>query len=137
MGADRRALALSRHERLEVTHVSQDLLEVEATYDPGGKAPPAHLHPEQDEHFEVLEGVLRAETPAGERLLAAGDTLDIPRGTPHRMANGGEAVARVRWQVRPALDTLSFFEALSRARTPAGQALAVARHRREFRLARL
>jgi hypothetical protein len=50
------------------------------------------------------------------------------------MGNAGDAVARVRWQVRPALRTADFFRALADARTPAGKAIAVARFRREFRL---
>ena len=130
-------LRLTPNEQLTVVNDSPELLEVEALYQPSERRPPAHLHPEQDEHFEVVEGVLHVETPDGERHYRAGESFDVPRGTVHRMGNGGDEPARVRWQVRPALGTLDFFRALSKARTPAGQALAVARHRREFRLKRL
>ena len=53
------------------------------------------------------------------------------------MANGGDETARVRWEVRPALRTAAFWAALSRARTPIGLLLAIARFRPEFRLTRL
>ena len=130
-------LELTPRERLTVVTDTPDLLEIEAEYQPSERRPPAHYHPEQDEHFEVLAGVLHVATPDGERHYTAGESFDVPRGTVHRMGNGGDEPARVRWQVRPALDTLGFFRALDKARTPAGQALAVARHRREFRLKRL
>ena len=55
---------------------------VEVTYGEPGKPPPKHLHPAQDEHFEVLVGRADARRSAGtERVLRAGETLDIPRGT--------------------------------------------------------
>jgi quercetin dioxygenase-like cupin family protein len=127
-------LHLTPHEQLTILREEAELLEVEARYEPTTRRPPAHYHPEQDEHFEVLEGVLHVVTPDGERRYAAGESFDVPRGTVHSMGNGGDAPARVRWQVRPALRTAGFFRALDRARTPAGQALALARHRREFRL---
>jgi quercetin dioxygenase-like cupin family protein len=130
-------LQIGKHERLTLKRRTPELLEVEADFDPTGKLPPAHLHPAQDEHFEVLAGVVRVRTPEGERRYAAGESLDIPRGTPHCMANGGDVPARVLWQVRPALRTDAFWAALSRARTPLGQLMAVLRFRREFRLARL
>src|SRR4051812_1416394 len=95
---------LGSHERVTVVRQTPELLELEATYDPGGSAPPAHFHPGQDEHFEVLSGSVRVRTSdAGERELAAGETIDVPRGTVHQFWNGGSETAVVRWQVRPAL----------------------------------
>ena len=37
-----------------------ELLEMEASYPAGGQLPPEHLHPKQDERFEVLDGAVRA-----------------------------------------------------------------------------
>jgi hypothetical protein len=87
-------------------------LEVEALYDPGGTPPPAHLHPAQAEHFEVLEGVISARVDGDERTLAPGETLDIPAGTVHQMWNGGPDAARVSWRTTPAGRTLEWFRAL-------------------------
>jgi Cupin domain len=87
-----------------------ELLEMEARYGGDGVLPPEHLHPKQVEHFEILEGNVRAIIDGEERRYEAGDTFEVPAGTPHQMA--GDGPARVRWQVRPALRTAEFFETL-------------------------
>jgi quercetin dioxygenase-like cupin family protein len=130
-------IRLGEHEELRVLRDEPDLLEMEATYEPGGSAPPAHYHPSQDEHFEVLAGTVRCRTPDGERELAAGETIDVPRHTVHQFWNSGDEPARVRWQVRPALRTRQFFAAIADSRTPAGKIAAVAKYHKEFRLGRL
>jgi uncharacterized protein YaiE (UPF0345 family) len=87
-----------------------ELVEVEATYQPGSVEPLAHCHPAQDERFEVLEGALRVDLAGSERAYGAGETLEVPRGTRHAMWNPGDAPARVRWETRPALRSEEFFE---------------------------
>ena len=133
-------------ERLEVIQDTAAVLTVEATYAPRGIRPPAHYHPRQDEHFEVLEGSLRVQVNGAERSVRAGEVLDIPRGSPHRMWNPADGPARVRWQTRPAGATKEWFAALAalqgthhvdsggRPRPLAFAALAHA-HRGTFRLA--
>src|SRR3954462_12577168 len=111
--ADR--LSLSPHQEMIVRSVSDAALEGEARYQPGSQKPPVHLHPEQDEHFEVLAGEVTALVDGAERTYAAGDAFDIPRGTPHTMWNGGDDEARVIWRTAPALDTLGWFRALAEA----------------------
>ena len=46
-------LKLTPHETVTIRSASPELLDVEGRWGPGGKPPPAHYHPEQDEHFEV------------------------------------------------------------------------------------
>ena len=87
-----------------------ELLEMQATYGEGGALPPEHLHPEQDERFEVLEGTIVAVVDGEERRYGVGETFDVPAGTRHQM--GADGPARMRWQVRPALRTAEFFERL-------------------------
>ncbi len=96
--------------RLRLVTVGEDLLEMEASYGPQAALPPEHLHPRQDERFEVLEGTLRAVVDGVERRYAAGDAFEVPAGTPHTMT--GEGPVRMRWQVRPARRTAEFFERL-------------------------
>jgi len=72
--------------------------------------PPTHLHPNQAEHFEVLEGSMRAIVDGEERVYGAGETIAVPAGIPHQM--GAEGPTRMRWEVRPALRTAEFFERL-------------------------
>jgi quercetin dioxygenase-like cupin family protein len=87
-----------------------ELLEMEASYSGEGGMPPEHLHPRQAERFEVLEGAMRAIVDGEERVYEAGESFEVPTGTPHQM--GAEQPTRVRWEVRPALRTAEFFERL-------------------------
>ena len=105
-------LALTPHEHVTVRSATPEALEVEAVYGPNGSAPPKHLHPAQDERFEVLAGELRTRVGGEERTLRAGDTLEIPRGTPHQMWNAAAQEARVRWVTTPAGRTLAWFRGL-------------------------
>lgn len=91
-----------------------ELLELEATYEPGSVEPLEHFHPTQDEHFEILEGTMEARIAGEERTLASGDILDIPAGTVHAMWNGSGDRARVLWQTRPALRTEEFLSLVAR-----------------------
>lgn len=94
--------------RLKLVRISEELLEMEGRYSGEGGLPPEHLHPNQDEHFEVLEGAVRTVIGGEERRYVAGEAFDIPARTPHQMA--GDGPARVHWEVRPALRTAEFFE---------------------------
>lgn len=107
-----RTLRLTPTESVEVRSSAPEALKVEATYGAAGKPPPKHLHPAQDEHFEVLAGTLRAVVGDEERTLGPGETLEIPRGTPHQMWNPGGEQARVVWQTRPRGRTEQWFTAL-------------------------
>jgi mannose-6-phosphate isomerase-like protein (cupin superfamily) len=94
--------------RLKLLRISDEVLELEASYSGEGGLPPEHLHPHQDEQFEVLEGAVRAVINGVERRYVAGDAFGVPARTPHQMA--GDGPARVHWEVRPALRTAEFFE---------------------------
>jgi mannose-6-phosphate isomerase-like protein (cupin superfamily) len=88
-------------------------LVAEVHYGPAGSAPPAHLHPAQDEHFEVLEGEVTIELEGRRHTLRAGETIDVPRRTAHQMWNAHPtAAARVRWTTTPALRTEAWWAAL-------------------------
>lgn len=84
-------------------------VEVEAHHPPHSSPPPLHLHPEQDEHFTVLTGRLRAVVGGVERDLGPGEELDVPRGTPHLMWNDEDAPASLLWRTTPALRTDQLF----------------------------
>jgi mannose-6-phosphate isomerase-like protein (cupin superfamily) len=105
-------LRLSPNATLELRASDDELLEVEATYDGGGSPPPNHMHPEQDEHFEILHGSMRVIVDGEEKTLDAGDEIDIPRGSAHQMWNPAEDPATVRWQTRPRGRTEDFFRAV-------------------------
>jgi mannose-6-phosphate isomerase-like protein (cupin superfamily) len=136
-------LKLTPSESVTVLSSTPQALEVEATYGPGGKPPPKHLHPAQDEHFEVLAGSVRVRAGSEERDLHAGGTIEIPRETPHQMWNPGARAARVRWETRPAGRTEEWFrdvDALNReagggAPGPLAFAAVLAEYGDTFRLA--
>jgi quercetin dioxygenase-like cupin family protein len=113
-----------------------ELLEMEASYSGEAGMPPEHLHPNQAERFEVLEGAMRAIIDGEERVYEAGDSFEVPTGTPHQMA--AEGPTRMRWEVRPALRTAEFFERLYGSGPGSAQELGerfFAEYADEFRLA--
>jgi len=106
-------LAIGPSTTLRVLAVTPEQLEMEATYASGGSPPPAHLHPEQDERFEVLAGSVRALVAGREISLVAGDVLEIPSETVHQMWNETGEPAVVNWRTTPAGRTLDWFRELS------------------------
>ena len=91
---------------------SDELLVMESSYEVGGAAAPAHLHPSQDERFTVLSGAVFTAVNGEERVLREGDVLEIPAGTPHVFGGHPDEPGTVRWEVRPPLRTRAFFEHL-------------------------
>lgn len=87
------------------------LFAAEGIFPPGGFAGVPHIHPHQDEHFEVLAGNAAFDIDSRRHVLGAGDIVDVPRGTKHTFANAGEDEMRVRFEFRPALaSTARFYE---------------------------
>lgn len=76
---------------------------VECFVEPNGAVAAAHLHPKQEERFEVLAGEL--ELRVGKHTIVAkpGDRILVPAGTPHRFRNVGEETAHFVCEVTPAL----------------------------------
>lgn len=104
-------LKLTPHESVTILAAAPDRLEVEVRYTAGGK-PPKHLHPEQDERFEVLAGELFVEFAGEVHELGAGEAIEIPRGAVHRMWSAGEQPTRATWTTAPAGRTEQWFRAI-------------------------
>lgn len=124
-----------------------ELVEVEAIYQPSSVAPPAHLHPQQEERFAVLAGRITVRVAGQISVYQAGETFHVPAGVVHQMWNGSDEEARLSWQTRPALRTEDFFEIMwglaqggktNKAGLPNILQLAVIlwQYRREFRPAK-
>jgi quercetin dioxygenase-like cupin family protein len=96
--------------RLRLIRIDPEVLEMEATYSGEAGMPPMHLHPEQAESFEVLEGSMQAVIAGEERVYGPGEPFEVPPGTPHQMA--AQTPTTIRWEVRPPLRTAEFFERL-------------------------
>jgi quercetin dioxygenase-like cupin family protein len=117
-----------------------ELLETEVVYAPNSPLPPSHYHPHQEEHFQVKRGEICAIVSGEKRTYRAGENFTVPRGTPHRMHNASDKEACIIWQVRPALDTEDFFEAMwtlsEEKRNLFSLAAIIQSFSREFRLSR-
>jgi quercetin dioxygenase-like cupin family protein len=85
-------------------------LEFELALSPDGHVPGAHVHPEQQERFHVLEGTMKFRLGLRRIVAEAGDTVVVPAGRVHRFANGGDTTARCRVEVVPALDMEQLLE---------------------------
>lgn len=105
-------LRLGPRDSLRIVSSTPEALEVEASYRPEGSPPPPHLHPAQDERFEVLEGAMRAIVDGEEIELGEGSRLEVRRGQVHQMWNPAAQPATVRWVTSPGGRTEDWFRAL-------------------------
>jgi len=106
---------LTPSEQVTILDRAPGALVAEVRYGAAGSPPPAHLHPAQDERFEVLEGEVTIDLGGRRQTLAAGERIDVPRRTAHQMWNAHPTdAARVRWTTTPALRTEEWWAALDR-----------------------
>ncbi len=73
---------------------------------PGGQ----HIHPNQEERFEVVEGTMRFKLGRERVVAGPGEVVVVPPGQKHDFANIGAVDALVRVEVRPALKMEQLFE---------------------------
>ena len=76
---------------------------VEAFVEPDGAVAAAHVHPSQEERFEVLAGELEFKLGKSTIVAKPGDRVLVPAGTPHRFRNVGAETAHFVCEVSPAL----------------------------------
>jgi quercetin dioxygenase-like cupin family protein len=91
-------------ERITFLQSTPEKLQFELELAADGRVPGAHIHPEQEERFHVLEGTMTFRLGLKKLVAEAGETVVVPAGRVHKFANGGDAVARARVEVLPALD---------------------------------
>jgi quercetin dioxygenase-like cupin family protein len=72
--------------------------------------PDGHVHPQQEERFEVVKGTMKFRKGLKTVFARAGDTVVVPPGVVHRFENAGEEPAHVLVEVRPALRMEQLFE---------------------------
>jgi len=87
-----------------------ELLEIELELSADGAVPGAHIHPEQEERFEVIEGTMSFRMGLKKIVAGPGEVVTVPAGKVHAFKNAGEDTAKVRVQVRPALQMEQLFE---------------------------
>jgi quercetin dioxygenase-like cupin family protein len=96
------------HETAEDT--AGELLAFDFELSPDGHVPGMHVHPIQEERFEVVDGTMRFRKGFRNVIAGPGDSLVVPPGVRHKFANAGDERARVRVEVRPALRMEELFE---------------------------
>jgi quercetin dioxygenase-like cupin family protein len=77
---------------------------------PKGTLPVRHLHPNQEETFEMKRGRLKVEVNGQTRHLQAGERIIIPKGAPHQWWNDGDEEVQLIVTFAPALNTETFLE---------------------------
>jgi quercetin dioxygenase-like cupin family protein len=100
-------------ERFTFTHTAAttggELLAFDFALRPGGAVPMPHVHPIQTERFEVTAGRVRFRVGLRTRIAEPGDIVEVAPGVMHSFANASGDEARMRIEVRPALDMEEMF----------------------------
>ena len=78
------------------------LVLVECVVQPGGAVAAAHVHPHQEERFEVLRGSVGFRLGRKKSVAGPGTRISVPAGTPHKFWNAGPDEAHFVCEVRPA-----------------------------------
>jgi quercetin dioxygenase-like cupin family protein len=76
---------------------------IECFVEPDGAVAAAHVHPSQDERFEILGGRVGFRLGDEEIEAKAGDRIVVPAGTTHKFWNAGDELAHFVCEIRPAL----------------------------------
>ncbi|HEX6761323.1 MAG TPA: cupin domain-containing protein [Gaiellaceae bacterium] len=103
-------------ERIVFRKTSQDTggeaVVIETFVQPDGFVAAAHVHPSQEERFEVLAGTVGFKIGRDKKVVGPGQRITVPAGTPHRFWNAGDGVAHFVCEVRPALQFESLLETM-------------------------
>jgi quercetin dioxygenase-like cupin family protein len=103
-------------ERLVFRKTSQETngeaVVLEAFVKPTGFVAAAHVHPYQEERFQVLKGTLEFRVGRKKLVAGPGQRLTVPAGTPHKFWNAGEDEAHFVAEVRPALQFEQLIETM-------------------------
>ncbi len=97
-----------------LTDVSEDPAEFvfDVFVEPGGMPDGTgrdNLNPQSDEEFILRDGRLRLMVDGGWHDLGPGDSLLVPRGTPHLYRNGHDGPTQFTARFRPGMQVLRMF----------------------------
>jgi quercetin dioxygenase-like cupin family protein len=85
---------------------------IETYVKPNGFVAAAHVHPSQEERFQVLRGSVGFRVGGKKVVAGPGQRLTVPAGTPHKFWNAGEETAHFVCEIRPALQFESLIETM-------------------------
>jgi quercetin dioxygenase-like cupin family protein len=85
---------------------------IETYVQPGGFVAAAHIHPDQEERFQVLRGSVGFKVGRKKLVAGPGTRLTVPAATPHKFWNAGDETAHFVCEIRPALQFESLIETM-------------------------
>jgi mannose-6-phosphate isomerase-like protein (cupin superfamily) len=97
-----------------------ELVEMEFVLPAGTFAPPPHIHPDQIEEYEVIEGRLDVMVNGEWSSLRPDESASVPVGALHTFKNPTKETARVKNWHRPAKSFEDFIESAAGALEAAG-----------------
>lgn len=85
---------------------------IECFVKPNGFVAKAHVHPSQEERFEILKGSLMFKLDGQELPAGPGDRILVLAGSKHQFWNAGDEEAHFVCEVRPALQFEQLIETM-------------------------
>ena len=85
---------------------------VEVVVQPNGAVAAAHVHPSQEERFQVLRGSVGFRVGRRKLVAGPGERITVPAGTAHKFWNAGDDEAHFICEVRPALQFEQLLETM-------------------------
>jgi quercetin dioxygenase-like cupin family protein len=85
---------------------------IETFVQPNGFVAAAHVHPSQEEQFEILRGSVGFKIDGKKIVAGPGQRLTVPAGTSHKFWNGGDDEAHFVCEIRPALQFEQLIETM-------------------------
>ena len=87
-----------------------ELLSITLELSPDGAVPGLHVHPSQEERFEIVSGRMKFRKGMKTIVAEAGDVVTVEPGTAHKFQNAGDEPVVANVEVRPALRMEELFE---------------------------
>lgn len=85
---------------------------IEAFVSPDGAVAMPHVHPFQEERFEILRGTVGLKVGRETTLAGPGERVTVPAGTRHQFWNAGDEEAHFVCEIRPALQFEQLLETM-------------------------
>jgi quercetin dioxygenase-like cupin family protein len=92
------------------TETNGELLQIECFSQPTLEREPEHIHPFQQNSFEIISGSCIFRVDGKEHVVGPGQSINILPDVPHHFWNSGNTVAHYIQEFRPALKIDRFFE---------------------------
>ena len=89
-----------------------EYVRIELAVRPHGFVAAPHIHPRQEESFEIHQGTFTFVFDGEERQVGPGKGATVPPGTPHAWWNPGDEPGLATVEIRPALKAEEFFETM-------------------------